>query len=485
MFGFCRRLTCRFHPDLRFRFNLDGRFGLCCGFDLYGGFAIGCFTDVLLGCSLSRFCGHGRGGFLRSLLGRCRSCFRSGGADAAAGQEHVDPGALTQRTLDIDVAPVVLDDGIGHGQAESGQGAARMGGEERFEDMIENFGGHPRTGVGDGDVSVLAGGQDIPLARCSSLDGVIVAADRDLTLVLAGGLKGIGENVAQGLGQLTGVSENGIELVIDLQAQLGIDEITFLPDLVDDLIEQVVQTDLGSVADPAAREELDPLFQIGKIAQHLLDLRILAHLDQRRESGDDRAQIAADGIHDPAQQIHFFGKGDPAPDRFFFGDVPHSGDDFEGLLPLAADRRDLIYLYRTLAIDCAHGESLGLVGDLGQVLLYLFGVTGIDDRGEVLIEDFVFGVTGQVEEVSVRPGDVTFGAQDHDPVEGGVDQDMVGFLRFFVGLVPPPAPAAAKGQTRQRQEERVQAGTARKMEDGHTRSRSYEGTLPEQNLDPQ
>ena len=64
------------------------------------------------------------------------------------------PGARFR--LDRDGAVVLGDDAVDGGQAEPGAAVA-FGGEERFEDMGDDLGGHSRAGVADPQPQLAAG----------------------------------------------------------------------------------------------------------------------------------------------------------------------------------------------------------------------------------------------------------------------------------------------------------------------------------------
>ena len=80
-----------------------------------------------------------------------------GGHPGEHGQRDLEDGAAGGNDFDLDVAAVGGGDGFGGGEAEAGAFAEAFGGEERFEDVRDDFFGDAGAGVGELEDDVRGG----------------------------------------------------------------------------------------------------------------------------------------------------------------------------------------------------------------------------------------------------------------------------------------------------------------------------------------
>src|SRR5688572_13876601 len=87
--------------------------------------------------------------------------------------------ALLRNARDMHMTARLLHEAIYHRQPEAAALPHFLGREERLEDALQGFGGHPRSSVGDFDQRVLSGRQTIFAWLSVRADNHIVSRNGD------------------------------------------------------------------------------------------------------------------------------------------------------------------------------------------------------------------------------------------------------------------------------------------------------------------
>src|SRR4029453_5278150 len=158
----------------------------------------------------------------------------------AHGKGDAKAGATAGARLVGDDAAVLRDDAMAQRQPESGP--ARLGGEERGEEVALGVLGHAGAVVRDGD------GEELVAVRPAAHVGPRLDAGGDGELALAAQcLDGVLDQVEEHLGQLRAVTEHGGQAGIELRAQRDVAEPGRLTLQRQDVVQDAVDVERGDL----------------------------------------------------------------------------------------------------------------------------------------------------------------------------------------------------------------------------------------------
>lgn len=133
--------------------------------------------------------------------------FVTRGGAVVAWEVEGHAGAFAFGGVQVHLAAGLLGEAVDHGQAQAGALADGFGGEEGFEHVGHDVGGHAGAGVGDAQAQVGAFGQVVG-AGGGGVEPVVAGLQLDAA-ALGHGVAGVDAQIEQGVFQLADVDEGG------------------------------------------------------------------------------------------------------------------------------------------------------------------------------------------------------------------------------------------------------------------------------------
>ena len=120
------------------------------------------------------------------------------------GQVNLEGRAFPWFAVDVDEAVVLLDDAVDRGQPQAGSLPHLLGGEKRFEDLVEGFLVHAAAVVAYGQQHILPGDKPRVIGAVGLVEGGVFRFDGDLA-DSGDGVPGVDAQIGQDLVDLGGV----------------------------------------------------------------------------------------------------------------------------------------------------------------------------------------------------------------------------------------------------------------------------------------
>ncbi len=120
------------------------------------------------------------------------------------GQVDLEGRPFARFAVDVDEPVVLLDDAVDCGQPQAGAPIHTLGGEKRFENIVQYFLVHAAAVVADGQQDKLAGNKTGVIGAVGLVEGMVSCFDDDLAHTFDG-VTGVDAQVGQDLLDLGGV----------------------------------------------------------------------------------------------------------------------------------------------------------------------------------------------------------------------------------------------------------------------------------------